>query len=145
MIRILTIAALLTASLPAWSQKSCALPVYLDVAHSTAHNSDDTTGKLFVYRLQTVLQAKGGCLAVTRGDSEIILVISTVKLVNNAGPSESSVVAVTLNLPMNGMQVYLDSYVLIVQDTAGVNSQVEALVSLVGSSLNTLDRSANPK
>jgi hypothetical protein len=145
MTRMLTIAVLLTASLSAWGQKSCALPVYLDVAHSTAHNSDDTTGKLFVYRLQTLLQAKGGCLATTRSDAHIILVISTVKIVNTAGPSESSVIAVTLNLPMDAMQIYLDSYVLIVQDAAGVDGQVDTLVNLIGSSLDALDKNADRK
>ena len=55
--------------------------------------------------------------------------------------SESTVMAVALAVPLNGVPVYMDHYVLILRETEAVDGQVNAFFESIG---ETLDRHTLP-
>ena len=74
-------------------------------------------------------------------DAHLGLYITTLNLVNAQGRSEASVIAVALAVPLNGVPVYMDHYVLILRATDSIDGQVNGLLESIG---ETLDRHASP-
>jgi len=51
------------------------------------------------------------------------------------------VIAVALAVPLNGVPVYMDHYVLILRETDSIDGRVNGLLESIG---ETLDRHASP-
>jgi len=123
----------------AQNKHDCTMPIYIDATHGTAHNAIDTTGKLFVYALeQSVRLHTGACLVNSLADAKLQIIITTVQIINGAGPSDSSVVAVVLTLPVEKIPLYLNDYVLIIEDAKSVDGQVDNLLNSIGKTLDRL-------
>ena len=74
-------------------------------------------------------------------DAQLGLYFTTVKLVNAEGRSDASVIAVALAVPLNGVPVYMDHYVLILHESDSIDGQVNGLLESIG---ETLDKHASP-
>ena len=119
---------------------ACKLPLYIEAVDGTAHSTMDNTGNLFLYGLKSAVRQHQGCIVDKMADAHLGLFITTLKIANDAGRSDSSVVAVALAVPMNGILVYMDHYVFVVRDSDSVDGDVNALLGSIG---ETLDRN-NP-
>ncbi len=119
----------------------CKLPLYIESAHGAAPGTTDNTVNLFLYGLKAAVTLRQGCIVDKMADSHLGLYFTTVRLINDAGGSSASVVAVTLAVPFNGVPVYMDDYVLVIRDTDSVDGQVNALLESIG---QTLDRHSSP-
>jgi hypothetical protein len=82
-----------------------------------------------------------GCIVEKMADAQLGLYITTLKIANDEGRSDSSVVAVTLAVPLNGVPVYMDNYVLVIHDADNVQEPVTELLESIGA---TLDRRSSP-
>jgi hypothetical protein len=74
-------------------------------------------------------------------DAQLDLYFTTVKLVNAEGHTDASVVAVALAVPLNGVPVYMDHYLLILHASDSIEGQVNGLLESIG---ETLDKHAAP-
>lgn len=101
----------------------------------------DSTGNLFLYGLQAAVKEHQGCIVDKMSDAHLGLFITSRKLFNNAGQSDSFVIAVALAVPLNGVPVFMDDYVLVVRDSDSVEGQVNGLLQSIG---ETLDRHNSP-
>ncbi len=119
----------------------CKLPLYIEASHGAAPGNTDNTVNLFLYGLKAAVALRQGCIVDKMADSHLGLYFTTVRLINDAGGSSASVVAVTLAVPFNGVPVYMDDYVLVIRDTDSVDGQVNALLESIG---QTLDRHSSP-
>lgn len=119
----------------------CALPLYIQASQATAPGTPDNTVSLFLYGLRSAVALHQGCIVQSVSDAHLGLYITTLKLMNESGPSDASVVAVTLAVPLNGIPVYMDDYVLVLRDSDSIDGQVNALLQSIG---ETLDRHSSP-
>jgi len=119
---------------------ACKLPMYIQAPPAPGDATTDTVN-LFLYGLKSTVRQHQGCLVDKMNDAHLGLYFTTVKLVNAEGHSDASVIAVALAVPLNGVPVYMDHYVLILRETEAVDGQVNALLESIG---ETLDRHTLP-
>ena len=119
----------------------CKLPLYIQAGNGMVDGKTDSTANLFLYGLKAAVVQHQGCIVAKMTDANLDLYVRTLKLIDESGRSDSSVVAVTLAVPLNGVPIYMDDYVLVVRDTENVEGQVNALLESIG---ETLDRHSSP-
>jgi hypothetical protein len=119
----------------------CRMPLYIEAVRGPADGPMDSTGDLFLYGLKMAVTQHKGCIVDKMADAHLGLYIRMLKLLNDEGRSNSSVVAVALAVPLNGVPVYMDDYVLVIRDTDSVEGQVNGLLQSIG---ETLDRHSSP-
>jgi hypothetical protein len=116
---------------------SCKLPLYIQAVDGAAHSTTDSTANLFLYGLKSAVTLHQGCIVDKMSDAHLGLFITTLEIAGGEGQSNSAVVAVALAVPLNGILVYMDHYVLVVRDSDSVDGPVNALLESIG---ETLDR-----
>jgi len=114
---------------------TCKLPMYIQAPPAPGDATTDTVN-LFLYGLKSTVRQHQGCLVDKMNDAHLGLYITTLNLVNAEGRSEASVIAVALAVPLNGVPVYMDHYVLILRETEAIDGQVNALLASIGETLN---------
>jgi len=114
---------------------ACKLPMYIQAPPAPGDATTDTVN-LFLYGLKSTVRQHQGCLVDKMNDAHLGLYITTLNLVNAEGRSEASVIAVALAVPLNGVPVYMDHYVLILRETEAIDGQVNALLESIGETLN---------
>jgi hypothetical protein len=119
---------------------ACKLPMYIQAPHALGDGTTDNVN-LFLYGLKSAVKQHQGCIVDKMTDARLGLYFTTVNLVNAEGHSDASVIAVALAVPLNGVPVYMDHYVLILRETEAVDGQVNALLESIG---ETLDRHTVP-
>ena len=119
---------------------ACKLPMYIQAPQAPGEITTDTVN-LFLYGLKTAVTQHQGCVVDKIADAQLDLYVTTLNLVNAEGHSDASVIAVALAVPLNGVPVYMDHYVLILRATEAVDGQVNALLESIG---QTLDRHTAP-
>jgi hypothetical protein len=112
---------------------ACKLPMYMQ-APGDATATD--TVNLFIYGLKSAVKQHQGCVVEKMSDAQLDLYFTTVKLVNAEGRSDASVIAVALAVPLNGVPVYMDHYVLILHESDSIDGQVNGLLESIGETLN---------
>jgi hypothetical protein len=117
---------------------ACKLPMYIQ---APGDGTTTNTVNLFLYGLKSAVRQHQGCVVDKMTDAHLGLYFTTVKLVNAEGRSDASVIAVALAVPLNGVPVYMDHYVLILRETDSIDGQVNGLLESIG---ETLDRHASP-
>jgi hypothetical protein len=110
--------------------------LYIEAADGAAHSTMDSTANLFLYGLKSAVREHQGCIVDKMADAHLGLFITTLKIANDEGRSDSSVIAVALAVPLNGILVYMDHYVLVVRDSDSVDGQVNALLQSIGETLD---------
>jgi len=120
---------------------ACKLPMYIQAPQAPGDGTSTDTVNLFLYGLKSAVRQHQGCVVDKMTDAHLGLYITTVNLVNAEGRSEASVMAVALAVPLNGVPVYMDHYVLILRETEAIDGQVNALLESIG---ETLDRNTSP-
>ena len=120
---------------------ACHLPMYIQAPQAPGDGSTMDSVNLFLYGLKSAVRQHQGCVVDKMSDAHIGLYFTTVKLVNADGRSDASVLAVALAVPLNGVPVYMDHYVLILRETDSIDGQVNGLLESIG---ETLDRHASP-
>ncbi|HEY4048969.1 MAG TPA: hypothetical protein VGM27_19080 [Acidobacteriaceae bacterium] len=134
--------ALLTMGVASAEAKvPCKLPLYIQAEQGPAVGMTDSTVSLFLYSLKSAVTLHDGCIVDKMADAHLDLYFTTIKLLDAAGRSDSSIIAVALAVPLNGIPVYMDHYVLIVRQTDSIDGQVNALLQSIG---ETLDRHTSP-
>jgi hypothetical protein len=136
----LLFAVLMVGSASGEAKVACKLPMYIQAPHAPGDVNTDTVN-LFLYGLKTAVKQHQGCVVDKMTDAHLGLYVTTVNLVNAEGRSDASVIAVALAVPLNGVPVYMDHYVLILRETEAVDGQVNALLQSIG---ETLDRHTSP-
>ena len=120
---------------------ACKLPMYIQAPQAPGDATATDTVNLFLYGLKSAVRQHQGCIVDKMSDAQLDLYFTTVKLVNAEGRSDASVVAVALAVPLNGVPVYMDHYVLILREADGIDGQVNGLLESIG---ETLNRHASP-
>jgi hypothetical protein len=136
----LLFAVLMVGATPGEAKVACKLPMYIQAPHAPGEVTTDTVN-LFLYGLKTAVTQHQGCVVDKMADAHLGLYVTTLNLVNAEGRSDASVIAVALAVPLNGVPVYMDHYVLILRETEAVDGQVNALLASIG---QTLDRHTSP-
>jgi hypothetical protein len=119
---------------------ACKLPMYIQAPHAPDEVNTDTVN-LFLYGLKSAVTQHQGCVVDKMADARLGLYVTTLNLVNAEGHNDASVIAVALAVPLNGVPVYMDHYVLILRESEAVDGQVNALLESIG---QTLDRHPSP-
>ena len=119
---------------------ACKLPMYIQAPQAPGAGDSDTVN-LFLYGLKSAVKSHQGCVVDKMTDAQLDLYFTTVKLVNAEGHTDASVVAVALAVPLNGVPVYMDHYLLILHAADSIEGQVNGLLESIG---ETLDRHASP-
>ena len=135
----LLFAVLMVGAASGEAKVACKLPMYIQ-AQAPGDGATDTVN-LFLYGLKSAVRQHQGCVVDKMTDAHLGLYVTTVNLVNAEGRSDASVIAVALAVPLNGVPVYMDHYVLILRETEAVDGQVNALLQSIG---ETLDRHTSP-
>ena len=133
-------AVLMVGAASGEAKVACKLPMYIQAPHAPVNAATDTVN-LFLYGLKSAVRQHQGCVVDKMADAHLGLYFTTLNLVNAQGRSDASVIAVALAVPLNGVPVYMDHYVLILRETEAVDGQVNALLESIGA---TLDRHAAP-
>jgi hypothetical protein len=133
---VLLFAILLAGAVPGEAKVACRLPMYIEAPPALGGGTTDTVS-LFLYGLKSAVTQHQGCVVGKMTDARLGLYVTTVNLSDAAGHSDASVMAVALAVPLNGVPVYMDHYVLILRETAAIDGQVNALLESIG---QTLDR-----
>jgi hypothetical protein len=115
--------------------------MYIQAPQAPGDGTTTGTVNLFLYGLKSAVRQHQGCVVDKITDAHLGLYLTTVKLVNAEGRSDASVIAVALAVPLNGVPVYMDHYVLILRETDSIDGQVNGLLESIG---ETLDRHASP-
>jgi hypothetical protein len=136
----LLFAVLMVGAASGEAKVACKLPMYIQVPQALGDGTSDTVS-LFLYGLKSAVKQHQGCVVDKMTDARLGLYVTTVNLVNAEGRSDASVMAVALAVPLNGVPVYMDHYVLILRETAAIDGQVNALLESIG---ETLDRHTLP-
>ena len=136
----LLFAVLMVGAASGEAKVPCKLPMYIQAPQGPGDSATDTVS-LFLYGLKSAVKQHQGCVVDKMTDAHLGLYFTTVKLVNAEGHSDASVIAVALAVPLNGVPVYMDHYVLILRATEAVDGQVNALLESIG---QTLDRHPSP-
>ncbi len=137
----LLLAFLSVGAASAETNAPCKLPLYIQATQGSADNTTDSTVDLFLYGLRSAVTLHHGCIVDKMTDAHLGLYITTLTLLNQAGSSDSSIIAVALAVPLNGIPVYMDDYLLMVRNTDSVDGQVNALLESIG---ETLDKHSSP-
>ena len=119
---------------------ACKLPMFIQAPQAPGDGNSNTVN-LFLYGLKSAVRQHQGCIVDKMTDAHLGLYVTTVNLVNAEGHSEASVIAVALAVPLNGVPVYMDHYVLILRETEAVDGPVNVLLESIG---ETLDRHTSP-
>ena len=114
---------------------ACKLPMYIQTPHAPGEVTTDTVN-LFLYGLKSAVTQHQGCVVDKMAEAHLGLYITTLNLVNAEGHNDASVIAVALAVPLNGVPVYMDHYVLILRETEAIDGQVNALLESIGETLN---------
>ena len=136
----LLFAVLMVGAASGEAKVACKLPMYIQAPHAPGEVTTDTVN-LFLYGLKSAVTQHQGCVVDKIADAQLDLYVTTLNLVNAEGHSDASVIAVALAVPLNGVPVYMDHYVLILRATEPVDGQVNALLESIG---QTLDRHTSP-
>jgi hypothetical protein len=136
----LLFAVLMVGAASGEAKVACKLPMYIQAPHTLGDGTSDTVS-LFLYGLKSAVRQHQGCVVDKMTDAHLGLYVTTVNLVNAEGRSDASVIAVALAVPLNGVPVYMDHYVLILRKTEAIDGQVNALLESIG---ETLDRHTLP-
>jgi hypothetical protein len=136
----LLFAVLMVGAASGEAKVACKLPMYIQAPHAPGEVTTDTVN-LFLYGLKAAVTQHQGCVVDKISDAHLDLYVTTLDLVNAEGHSDASVIAVALAVPLNGVPVYMDHYVLILRATESVDGQVNALLESIG---QTLDRHTAP-
>jgi hypothetical protein len=136
----LLFAVLMVGAVSGEAKVACKLPMYIQAPLALGGGTTDTVN-LFLYGLKSAVKQHQGCVVDKMADAQLGLYVTTVNLVNADGRSDASVIAVALAVPLNGVPVYMDHYVLILRETEPVDGQVNALLQSIG---QTLDRHTLP-
>ena len=136
----LLFAVLMVGAASGQAKVPCKLPMYIEAPQSPNDGSTETVN-LFLYGLKSAVRQHQGCVVDKMTDARLGLYVTTLNLVNAEGRSDASVIAVALAVPLNGVPVYMDHYVLILRETEAVDGQVNALLESIG---QTLDRHPSP-
>ena len=136
----LLFAVLMVGATPGEAKVPCKLPMYIQAPRVPGEITTDAVN-LFLYGLKTAVTQHQGCVVDKMADAHLGLYVTTLNLVNAEGRSDASVIAVALAVPLNGVPVYMDHYVLILRETEAVDGQVNALLASIG---QTLDRHPSP-
>jgi hypothetical protein len=120
---------------------ACRLPMYIQAPQGAVPSATSDSVNLFLYGLKSAVKQHQGCVVDRMADAHLGLYFTTVKLVNADGHSDASVVAVALAVPLNGVPVYMDHYVLILRESDSIQGQVDGLLESIG---ETLDRQSAP-
>jgi hypothetical protein len=131
----LLFAVLMVGAASGEAKVACKLPMYIQAPPAPGDATTDTVN-LFLYGLKSTVRQHQGCLVDKMNDAHLGLYITTLNLVNAEGRSEASVMAVALAVPLNGVPVYMDHYVLILRETEAIDGQVNALLESIGETLN---------
>src|SRR5271168_3511940 len=105
---------------PGEAKVACTLPMYIQAPHAPGDATTDTVN-LFLYGLKSAVRQHQGCVVNAMTDAHLGLYFTTVKLVNAEGRGDASVIAVALAVPLNGLPVYMDHYVLILRATDSID------------------------
>lgn len=125
----------------AQTSASCKLPMYIQAVQSTTDTTTDS-GKLFLYGLRSAVTQHDGCIVDKMADAHLSLFINTMKLLDEADQNNSSsVISVALAVPLNGVPIYMDDYVMVIRSTDNVDGRVNDLLQRIG---DTLDRYQAP-
>ena len=136
----LLFAVLLVGVASGEAKVACKLPMYIQTPHAPGEVTTDTVN-LFLYGLKSAVTQHQGCVVDKMADAHLGLYVTTLNLVNAEGRSDASVIAVALAVPLNGVPVYMDHYVLILRESEAVDGQVNALLASIG---QTLERHPSP-
>lgn len=136
----LLFAVLMVGATSGEAKVACKLPMYIQAPQAPGDGTTDTVN-LFLYGLKSAVRQHQGCVVDKMTDAHLGLYVTTLNLVNAEGRSDASVIAVALAVPLNGVPVYMDHYVLILRETEAVDGQVNALLESIG---ETLDRHTLP-
>jgi hypothetical protein len=131
----LLFAVLMVGAASGEAKVACKLPMYIQAPPAPGDATTDTVN-LFLYGLKSTVRQHQGCLVDKMNDAHLGLYITTLNLVNAEGRGEASVIAVALAVPLNGVPVYMDHYVLILRETEAIDGQVNALLESIGETLN---------
>lgn len=115
----------------------CEMPLFIQAVHGTPDNSADSTGNLFLYGLKSAVKQHQGCIVDRIADAQLSLYITSVRLAGNPGATDSSVISVALAVPLHGIPVYMDDYVMVVRAAESIDGPVNELLQNIG---ETLDR-----
>lgn len=133
-------AVLMVGAASGEAKVACKLPMYIQAPNTPGDGAADTVN-LFMYGLKSAVRQHQGCIVDSMSDAQLGLYVTTVKLVNAEGRSDASVIAVALAVPLNGVPVYMDHYVLILRESDNIDGQVNGLLESIG---ETLDRHSSP-
>lgn len=115
--------------------------MYIQSVQSTTDTTTDS-GKLFLYGLRSAVTQHDGCIVDKMTDAHLSLFINTMKLLDETDQNNSSsVISVALAVPLNGVPIYMDDYVMVIRSTDNVNGRVNDLLQRIG---DTLDRYQAP-
>ncbi|HEV2274353.1 MAG TPA: hypothetical protein VGR96_09320 [Acidobacteriaceae bacterium] len=120
---------------------SCQLPLFVQAEQSADASATDSSVSLFLYGLKSAVMLRHGCIVDKMADAQLGLYITTLKLVGDSADSNASVIAVALAVPLNGVPIYMDHYMLVVRNSDSVDGEVNALLQNIG---ETLDRHSSP-
>ncbi len=109
--------------------------MYIQASHSTA-DSTTANGKLFLYGLKAAVTQHDGCIVNNMADAHLGLFINTMKILNPAGQDDSSVISVALAVPLNGVPIYMDDYVMVIGNSDNINGRVNDLLQRIGDTLD---------
>ena len=137
----LLFSVLMVGAAPGEAKVACKLPMYIQAPQAPGNATATDTVNMFFYGLKSAVKQHQGCVVDKMADAQLGLYFTTVKLVNAEGRSDASVIAVALAVPLNGVPVYMDHYVLILRETDSIDGQVNGLLESIG---ETLDRHASP-
>jgi hypothetical protein len=136
----LLFAVLMVGAASGEAKVACKLPMFIQAPQAPGDGNSNTVN-LFLYGLKSAVGQRQGCVVDKMTDARLGLYVTTLNLVNPEGHSEASVIAVALAVPLNGVPVYMDHYVLILRESEAVDGQVNALLASIG---ETLDRHTAP-
>jgi hypothetical protein len=137
----LLFSVLMVGAVSGEAKVACNLPMYIQAPQASGDGATADVVNLFLFGLKSAVRQHQGCVVDKMTDAHLGLYVTTVNLVNAEGRSDASVIAVALAVPLNGVPVYMDHYVLILRETEAVDGQVNALLESIG---ETLDRHTLP-
>ena len=137
----LLFSVLMVGAVSGEAKVACKLPIYIQAPQASGDGTTADTVNLFLYGLKSAVRQHQGCVVNEMTDAHLGLYFTAVRLLNAEGRGDASVIAVALAVPLNGVPVYMDHYVLILRATDSIDGQVNGLLESIG---ETLDRHASP-
>jgi hypothetical protein len=112
--------------------------MYIEASHAQP-NGTTGGGNLFLYGLKSAVRQHQGCVVDKMADAQLSLFITTMKVAAQPGQGDTSIISVALAVPLNGVPVYVDNYILMVRETESVDGQVNDLLQRIGQTLERYD------